>query len=233
MSAIFKREFKSYFTSPIGYTVLAIFFLISGFFFSVLFAGGSPDLTGLFSTMFLIVLVVIPILTMRIFTDDKRNKTEQLLFTAPVKLSGVVMGKFFAAFAVFAIAIGITIVYQLLIAAFITPDWMVYLGNLLGILLLGGTLIAMGMFVSSLTESPVVAAICSFFLSLFVYIMDSLASLTGVSFIEKLVGWVSFNERYRQFTVGIFDYDNVIFFVSIIGLFLFFTVRILDRKRYA
>ena len=63
--------------------------------------------------------------------------------------------------------------------------------------------------------------------------MDSLASLTGVGFIEKLVGWISFNERYRQFTVGIFDYDNVIFFVSIIGLFLFFTVRILDRKRYA
>lgn len=233
MKAIFKREFKSYFTSPIGYTVLAIFFIISGFFFSVLFASGTPDLTNLFSTMFLIVLVVIPILTMRTYTEDKRYRTDQLLNTSPVSLSSIVFGKFFAAFAVFAIAIGITLVYQIIIAFYVTPDWMVYIGNLLGIMLLGGTLIALGMFISSLTESQVVAAICSFSLSLVIYLLDSLVSIAKVDFISKIVNYISFNQRYNQFSVGIFDYDNLIFFISITGLFIFFTVRVLEKKRYA
>ena len=162
MGAIYKRELKSYFTSPIGYVVLAIFFVFAGLFFTIIFQQGSPDLSPLFSSMFMIVLFIIPILPMRIFSDEKRQKTDQLLYTSPVKLSGIVMGKYLAALTVFGIGVGITILYQVIIAFFITPDWMVYLGNLLGMLLLAASLIAVGMFISALTESQLVAAVGSF-----------------------------------------------------------------------
>ena len=97
MGAIYKRELKGYFSSPIGYVILAIFYVFASFFFSILFASGSSDQTQLFSSMFVIVLIVIPLLTMRIFSEDKRQKTDQLLYTAPVSLTGVVIGKYLAA----------------------------------------------------------------------------------------------------------------------------------------
>ena len=233
MGAIYKRELKSYFTSPIGYVVLAIFFVFAGLFFTIIFQQGSPDLSPLFSSMFMIVLFIIPILTMRIFSDEKRQKTDQLLYTSPVKLSGIVMGKYLAALTVFGIGVGITILYQVIIAFFITPDWMVYLGNLLGMLLLAASLIAVGMFISALTESQLVAAVGSFAVSLILWLMDSLAQMINVSFVTKAISWVSFNGRYEAFTTGTLDYSNIVFFLSFAAIFIFLTVRVLDRKRWA
>ena len=110
MKAIFKREFKAYFTSPVGFAVLAIFYLFSGIMFGVFFQAGQPDISGIFAPwLFVISLVIIPILTMRLFSEDKRQKTDQLMLTSPVKLRSIVLGKFFAAFSVFVIAIAITI----------------------------------------------------------------------------------------------------------------------------
>ena len=210
MGAIYKRELKSYFTSPIGYVVLAIFFVFAGLFFTIIFQQGSPDLSPLFSSMFMIVLFIIPILTMRIFSDEKRQKTDQLLYTSPVKLSGIVMGKYLAALTVFGIGVGITILYQVIIAFFITPD-----------------------FISALTESQLVAAVGSFAVSLILWLMDSLAQMINVSFVTKAISWVSFNGRYEAFTTGTLDYSNIVFFLSFAAIFIFLTVRVLDRKRWA
>lgn len=236
MSAVFKREFKAFFTSPVGYFVLAVLFGFAGFYF---FANNmymrSADLTGVFSGLFTIVLLlVLPVLTMRLFSDEKRQKTDQALLTAPVSLTGIALGKFFAALLMFAIGISITIVFAIIIAFQVTPDWLVIIGNYLGLLLMGGMIIAIGMFISSLTESQFIAALGTFAISFALLMVDSLASVFYyISWIGTLVEFISVSARYSEFTSGVINYDNIIFFVSMIALFVFLTVRVLDRKRWS
>lgn len=242
MKAIFKREFKAYFTSPVGFAVLAIFYLFSGIMFGVFFQAGQPDISGIFAPwLFVISLVIIPILTMRLFSEDKRQKTDQLMLTSPVKLRSIVLGKFFAAFSVFVIAIAITIVYQLIIS-FYSPavDWMVFMGNFFGILLYGAALIAVGMFISALTESQVTAAIASFAaelgLALIPMIISTLLgeiSNTFVKYIVKFFDGISILDRYSNFMSGTMNYADILFFLSVAGLFLFFSVMVTERRRYA
>ncbi len=233
MGAIFKREFKSYFTSPLGYVVLTVFALFEGFFFYYLFSNSSGDITVLFSFMMNIVMFLCPILTMRLMSEDKRLKVDQALLTAPVSLWGIVMGKFFAALAMFSLCFLLTLVNQLIFAIFVTPDWMVYIGNLLGMLLLGSSLIAIGIFISALTESQLVSAVVSFGVVLFIMLMDTIASAIKVEAISNVITTLSFNTRYESFSNGVLDFSNLFYFVSITAVFLFLTVRMLQKKRWA
>ena len=236
MSAIFKREFKTFFTSPIGYFVLAVLFGFSGFyFFATNMYAGSADLSGVFGGLFTIVLLlVLPVLTMRLLSDDKRQRTDQALLTAPVSLTGIALGKFLAALLLFAIGISITLVFAVIIAFQVTPDWLVIVGNYVGLLLLGGMVIAIGLFISSLTESQFIAALGTFAISFALLMVDSLASVFySVSWIGAVVEFISVSARYNEFTSGVINYDNIVFFISMIGLFVFLTVRVLDRKRWS
>lgn len=236
MAAIFRREFKTFFTSPIGYCVLAVIFAFSGFmFYTNNLISGSPDLTGVYESLFSVVLLlVLPILTMRLMSEEKRQKTDQALLTAPVSLTGIVVGKFLAALAVFAIALSITLVYALIIATRVTPDWLVVFGNFIGMLLLGGMVIAVGLLISALTESQIIAALGTFAASLVMILIDTLAYVfSGNELLTAVVGFLSVSTRYSEFTVGVISYDSVIFFLSMQALFLFLTVRILDRKRWS
>ncbi len=232
MGAIFKREFKAYFTSPIGYVILAVFMFFSGLYFSYLYMYGYADISFVFSQMFTIVLFVVPIITMRTMSEDRRQKVDQALLTAPVSLTSVVMGKFLAALCVFALGFVPTFVFQLIFSMYLTPQWLIYFGNMVGILLFGGAMIAAGVFISSLTESQMVAAIGSFALSLFVLMMDTFASVINLPFVTKVAEWLSFSGRYNTFVSGVFDYANVLFFVGFAAIFLFLTVRVLDKKRW-
>lgn len=164
MTAIFKREFKSFFTSPVGYVVLALVMGLSGYFFSLYnVTVGYVTLSGVFENLFsFLLLLVLPVLTMRLLSEDKRQKTDQALLTAPVSLTGIALGKFLAALLVFAISISITLVFAIIIAFQVTPDWMVIIGNYIGLLLLGGTIISIGLLISSLTESQFIAALGTF-----------------------------------------------------------------------
>ncbi len=235
MSAIFKREFKTYFTSPIGYVVLAMIFGLSGYyFFQYNLAGGFTDLSYLFSSVLsFLLLLVFPILTMRLMSDDKRQKTDQALLTAPVSLPGIVLGKFAAAMLLFILGISITLVFAFIIALQASPDWMVVFGNFLGLLLLGGMVIALGLLISCLTESQFIAALGTFLASFALLMVDSLGSLfSNNTFALSVIDFLSVYLRYTNFTVGVIQYDDIIFFVSMQALFLFLTVRILDRKRW-
>ena len=233
MRAIFKREFKSYFTSPIGYVVLAVFLIFSGFYFSYMFSNGYPDVTFVFSQMFPITLFIVPILTMRLMSEDRRQKVDQALLTAPVSLSSIVLGKFFAALAVFALGFANTLLFQIIISSFISTNWLVYIGNVVGILLLGASLIAIGLLISALTESQIVAAVGTFAVSLLIITLDSISSTLKNSVLTKLANWISFSGRYQTFVSGVFDYSNLIFFVSVAAIFLFLAVRTLEKKRWA
>ena len=235
MTAVFKREFRSFFTSPVGYVVLAVLFCFSGYFFFVYnLASGSADMSSVYGNLFTIVLLlVLPVLTMRLFSDEKRQKTDQALLTAPTSLTGIVVGKFLSALLMFAIGLSITIVYAVVIAVQVTPDWMVIIGNLLGLLLLGGMVISIGMLISSLTESQFIAALGTFVVSFALLMIDNLTYLFNASWLATIVDFLSINQRYNDFTIGVIHYDDILFFLSMQVLFLFLTVRVLDRKRWS
>lgn len=234
MRAVFRREFRAFFTNPVGYGVLAVLFCISGYFFYLYnLYSGMADLTAVYSGLFTFTLLAAPFLTMRLFSEEKRQKTDQALLTAPVNLTGVVMGKFLAALALFAIGISITLVYAIIIALQATPDWLVIIGNYLGLLLVGGLILSIGVFISSLTESQIIAAIGTLAVSVLFMSIDVLSTLfSSFSFVTSIVEFLSISSRYGDFTSGLIQYDNILFFLTAQALFIFLTVRVLDSKRW-
>lgn len=234
MGAVFRREFRSYFTNPIGYVVLAVLFCVSGYFFYAYnLYSGMADLTGVYGGLFTVSLLAIPFLTMRSFSEEKRQKTDQALLTAPTGLTGIVVGKFLAAMLLFAIAISITLIYAIILAFQVTPDWMVLIGNYLGLLLVGGMIITIGLFISSLTESQVIAALGTMGISLLLLCVDMFSYIFySVSWVTRITGFLSVSARYGDFTSGLIQYDNILFFLTMQALFIFLTVRVLDSKRW-
>ncbi len=234
MLAILRRELSAYFNSAIGYIVMAVFYFFSGmYFYLYCLYYGSSNLTPVFSNMFMIILFLIPIITMKSFSEEKRQKTDQALLTAPVSLFEVVMGKFLGAFILYACCVAIFIVYAIVISFFTTPQWAVILCTILGMLLLGGSLIAIDIFISALTESQVIAAIISIAAGLFIYMVDSLASITQSTFLTSILSTVSFNNNFMNFTYGILNLSNFVFFISVIAIFVFLTVRVFEKKRWS
>ena len=234
MLAVLRRELSAYFSSAIGYVYLAVFYIFSGYFF---FAGslayGLAELTGVFSSIFTLVMFLIPILTMRLMSEDKKQKTDQLLLTSPVSLLSLVMGKFLAAFLVFAMGVAVTLLYGFVLALFVTVVWAVIIGNVLGLLLLGAALISIGMFLSSLTENQVIAAVAGFVVMMLLMLVDMLAAAIPFSFLSDLLYSLSFSQRYAMFTYGILNFANVIFFLSFAAVFVYLTVRVIEKRRWS
>ncbi len=233
MSAIIRKELNSYFNSPIGYVYLGVFFFFAGLFFNnTALAYGSSDMRGLFGSLNTVLMFIIPLLTMRLFSEERRQKTDQALMTAPISLTSIVFGKFFAAFFMFLISISITIVFALILAVHTQPEWSVIFGHLVGFVLLGAALVAIGLFISALTESQVVAAIISFVAAFLLYLIDALAPTIPWEFMRNIMTSISFNVHYDDFTLGLLNFANIIYFLSVVAVFIFFTVRIIDRRRW-
>ena len=234
MGAIFRREMGAFFTSGIAYVFLAGFALFSGLFFSLNVVGsGISDMSPMFSSMFLIVVFLIPILTMRLLSEEKKNRTDQGLLTAPVSLTSIVLGKYFAALALFIIAESVVFIYSIIIALCGQVVWSTLLGNYFAMLFLGAAFIAIGLFISSLTENQMASAVIGIFVLFMLYHMDSLAVNIPVEFIQKALIAASFYSRYIELTRGVFDLSTIVYFISIAVLFNFFTVRVLDKRRWA
>lgn len=234
MFAIFKRELKAYFTSPLGYVFLAIFYAFSGLFFYIFsLSVGSTDISSVFLMMFIVLMVFVPLLTMRLLSEDKKQKTDQLILTAPVSLLSIVMGKFLAAYAIFAIGVAVMPVYGFVMSTFATVSWLPIWGNTVGLLLLGGIFVSIGLFISSLTENQMIAAIGGFFINLMMLLMNTLKSALPNGFLQDVLSSISVYSRYSEITNGIFSLSSLIFFVSVIFIFLFLTVRVLEKRRWA
>ena len=234
MFAISKRELKAYFTSPLGYVFLAIFYAFSGLFFYIFsLSVGSTDISSVFLMMFIVLMVFVPLLTMRLLSEDKKQKTDQLILTAPVSLLSIVMGKFLAAYAIFAIGVAVMPVYGFVMSTFATVSWLPIWGNTVGLLLLGGIFVSIGLFISSLTENQMIAAIGGFFINLMILLMNTLKSALPNGFLQDVLSSISVYSRYSEITNGIFSLSSLIFFVSVIFIFLFLTVRVLEKRRWA
>lgn len=241
MRAIFKREVSAYFNSLIGYIFLAAFFAASGVLFGITSVTKSPtdgllylttDMSGMYSILFFALLVLIPILTMRTLSEDKKNKTDQCLLTAPISLNALVLGKFLAAFMIYSIGVCMTLVYAIVLNFFAEVIWLEVLGNAVGLLLVGAAFISVGVFISSLTENQVIAAVGGFVSMCALYLISSIAAIIPIDWIKNILMKLSFADRYYRFTYGIFDFSNVLFFISAAVIFLFLTVRVLERRRW-
>ena len=230
MAAIYKREMHSYLTSAVGYVFLAVFFAISGYyFFATSLVSNSTDLSYVFSNLFSIAIFLVPLLTMKLFSEERKQRTEQLLFTAPV-VPGVVLGKFLH-LTMYLLGMSVTLVYFLVMCAFRVPDVAVFAGNFLGLLLLGAALCAIGIFISALTESQVIAAVGSLAIGMFLLFANSFTPVVSNQLLNKVMDAISFYDHYLSFTRGLIHLSDLTFFISVTVLFLFLTVRHLERRR--
>ena len=214
---------------------MAVLFCVSGyFFFHYNLSVNNADLTNVFVKLFSIILLTLPFLTMRLFSEEKRQKSDQALFTAPVGLAGIVMGKFLATLLLYLLGLSITLVYGMVIAfGGAIPDWTLLIGNYLGLALVGGLIISVGVFVSALTESQVIAAVGTLAVSLLLMCVDLVGSLfASFAWISKVAEFLSITSRYADFALGLIYYDNVFFFLSIQALFIFLTVRVYEKRRW-
>lgn len=234
MFAIYKRELSSYFSSPVGYIVLAAFMAFSGIYFYIqcLFSGTS-SMYGVFQSMFFILLFIIPLITMRSFADDRRHRTDQALLTSPVKIHSIVTAKFLSALTMLALCLVSYIIEGIILSMIASPDWSVLFGNILGMLFMGSSFIAIGVFISSLTENAIVAALVSFMANVIISLIDTISSTVSWDFLKNVLSSLSFQNKYGNFSLGLISLSDVVFFVSSAALFLFLTDRVLDRRRWA
>ncbi len=234
MLSVLKRELSAYFKAPIGYVFIAASFLFSGFFFwTFSLSVGSTDVSGVFQGMFYVYMIFVPILTMRLMAEDNRQKTDQLLLTAPVSLFGLVFGKFLSAYIIFLMGDVIMLIYGVVMSFYAEVNWAMIFGNFVALALVGGIFVSAGLFISSLTESQMIAAIGSFALNLTLMLITAVTSLIPWKFLSDIVMSLSVFDRYYEFTTGIFSLSNAFFFLSVIVIFMFLTVRVLEKRRWA
>lgn len=238
MLAIFKREMRSYFTTSIGYIFLASALVISALIFSIsTIFSQTADTAVYFSGLVFVLMVFIPILTMKSFSEEKRTKTEQMLLTAPVSTIQMVLGKFFSAFTMLAIFLGLSCVFILPLNSFVAegasgPNPALVIGNIMALLLVGMCFIAIGIFISSLTENQFAAIVITILVLLLLFLINIFNSVIDVYVIRVILDWLSIYARYESFTNGIFDIGALIYYISVSGVFLFLTVRVFESRKY-
>lgn len=248
--AIFKREMSVYFTSPIAYAVTIIFLVITGYFFAAslsaysiysLQAFQNPQLKGLnladmvvapmMSNMAVIMLLMLPALTMRLMSEEKKSGAHELLFTYPVRDIEVVLGKYLAALAVFAVMLALTSTHQLFLLALGKNTLAAAAPGYLGLLLLGGAFIALGLMVSTLTENQIVAAVVSFGLLLLLWVAGWSASFTSSS-LGEVLKYISIVTHFEGFAKGLIDTKDLAYYLLFIFSCLFLSLRSLESKRW-
>ena len=211
---------------------LAVFYAIAGYyFFATSLVSNSTDLSYVFSNLFSIVIFLVPMLTMRLFSEERRQKTEQALFTAPVSFTGVVMGKFLACLTMYLLGMGVTLLYFLVMCPFRFRTWRCSAATFWDCFCWGRRCVPSGIFISSLTESQVIAAVGSLAIGLFLLFANSFTPVVSSEWINAVMDGISFYQHYLDFTRGLLNLSDLTFFVSVTALFLFLTVRHLERRR--
>ena len=235
MLAVFKKELRSYFTSVIGYVFLVLFLSVAAIILATTtLYSMSADITSFFMMMVFVSAIALPLLTMKSFSEEKKSKTEQLLLTAPVSIVGIVMGKFLAAYTVFAACMVLNTLYCFVLMNYAVLKVGTLLGCLLEVLLTGLVYIAIGLFVSALTENQLTAAIGT---------MGIILAFLGVGLISMLIpssygiryvfNFLSIFTRFQAFVNGYIDFSSIIYYLSVGAIFIYLTIRIYDRRRYS
>ncbi len=255
MFAIYRKEMRSYFINPIGYIFLWVFLVFSALLccYSTIISG-SYDTSSYFLFLIMSFIILIPILTMRLFAEERKLRTEQLLLTAPVTITGMVLGKYLAALTMFVGSILISCINFLpiyligrqeaasdeLTRVHIGPVTGEIVGSVIAVILLGAALIAVGTFISSLTENQLSAAVISVGVIAAMVLLNVLNLMTdadgqpliGVYAIRAVIDWVSVVSRFTNFSNGVFYYADLLYYATLAFVFLFLTVRVYEKRRW-
>ena len=248
---IFKKEMRLYFTSPVAWVIITMFLFIAGYFFYSIFAfytlasmqsAMNPQmarelnvtdsvLRPLFSNVSVILLLLMPLLTMRLFAEERRSGTIELLLTYPVRDGAVLIGKYLAALALYAIMLALTLLYPGIVFYFARVEWGPLLTGYLGLLLMGATFLAVGIFASSLTENQIVAAVTTFGTLLILWVVGWSAEYVGGPW-GRVLSHLSILEHFDTFARGVLDTKDVIYYVDVTIVALFLTLRSLEARRW-
>ncbi len=234
MLAIYKREMRGYFTGVIGYVFLVLFLAVGGlaFCYTTLYSM-SATVTSYYAIMLIFSAVVLPLLTMKAFSEERKIKTEQLLLTAPVSIPAMVFAKFLASYTVYAAALVFNSLYFLILLPYAELKTAILLGNILALLLIGAVFIAIGVFVSSLVENQLSAAVGTISIIFVLLAIGLVNALIPSSYwIRFVLDGISVFSRFQYFSNGIFDIAGLVYYISITALFLYLTMRVFDRRRY-
>lgn len=243
-----RRELSAYFLSPMGYVLGGLFLLVVSVIFllglplpmkslePVFRGGGESSLGDLFTILAGVMVVVVPLLTMRLVSEELRSGTIETLMTAPVTDTEVILGKFLGTMGMYAALLATTLVYFVLLAVYGKPDWGVAATGYLGMILLGATYVAVGVFASTLTHYQVVAGLIGIavlgFFTLGVFLVSLLASMVFRPEVVKAVGQLNMIGYLSDFSMGFLDTRSVVYFVTVTAFFLFLSVKVLESRRW-
>lgn len=233
MYAIFKKELKNYFLTPVAYVFMAPFIAFTALNFVLMLSYQYVSISSVLSSINTLCLFIVPILTMQLFAEERNKKTEQLLITAPVNVSEIVLGKYFAALGVFLITLAVSLVFPVIAFVVSTPSISETIVAYLGVILLWASFISVGVFISSLTESQVISAIVTFAVLFVLYSIDAWTLSITSEFMRKIINILAVFTRYNDFNIGLISLSNIIYYLSFIFVFLFLTVRNIEKRRYS
>ena len=224
---------RAYFTTPVGYIFLAAMLLISACVFSYsTLMSQTWRMNTYFIFMMFTFIVLVPVLTMKSFSEERRTKTEQMLLTSPVSLTGMVMAKYLAAMTMMTGVLLLTTIYFIPFYIYGEPSTAMLFGNLLALLLAGSAFIAIGIFISSLTENQMVSCVVTIVIILLFLVVSLANSNIDSYFVRSILNWISVFSRFGNFTNGIFDLASVLYYVSITAVAIFLTVRVYEKRRW-
>lgn len=251
---IAKKELQSYFSSPVAYVVITIFLIITGYSFYNQFASFSTlsfqastnpaiaqqqnllNITEtvvrpLFGYISMIMLLMMPLLTMRLFAEEKKSGTIELLLTYPISDIEVILGKFFACFVVFLLMLLLTFTYPGLLIMLGEPEIGPTITGYIGLIFMGAAFISLGIFTSSLTENQIIAATLSFGSLLLFFMMGYSVSMMGPT-LGNLMNYISMIQHLEGFAKGVVDTTDIIYYILFVTLFIFLTLRVLESKKW-
>jgi ABC-2 type transport system permease protein len=247
--AIARKELRGYFASPVGYVVIGMYALVFGFFYAVGLnwfvrqsmqgpaTGGGPlninqqMIRYVLMNSTVINLLVVPLITMRTYAEEKKSGTIELLMTSPVTDFQIIVGKFLGAMALYASMIGITLIHMALLFVYGSPELKPILTGYLGLLLLGGCFVSVGLFFSSLSRNQIVAGMFTFAVLLLLWVVDWVGSFTGPA-VEKVVTYLSITGHLEDFLRGVIDSQHLVYYLSFITFGLFLTAKAVDSERW-
>ncbi len=254
--AIAKREFNSYFKSPMGWVLLAIYTFISGLYFSSMLLSSYADASAVLQFMRSLFMILIPLMTMRTISEDKKNGTEVLLATSPASTTQIVLGKYLGTVLMFLAVSAANVLYVIITLAYGGMIDIRYFGTLIAYLLTAFTYLAIGVFASALTENQIIAAVISFVIFVSFEVLSALSQMIGnlltsllnqIDFLDKIpaatetaagqglanaLNWLNPSNRLEGFASGTFDLLTIIYFISMIVIFLYLTVQVMDKRRW-
>lgn len=232
MLAVFKKEVAIFFLTPFGYVFIGFFWLISGIVFTVYnLSGGRGDIYGMLGVLNFASIVVFPVLTMKLLAEEKKMATDQLLFTSPVTLTSIILGKYFAALFVFLVALTGTGIFAVFTLLFGKTSPGAILGSYLGFVLLGAAYIAICLFASALTENQVTSAITGFGFLFGFMLIGLLANSVPLTGLKETLKWLAILSKYEEFTSGLLKAGPLVYYLGFSVAFVFLTISVVENRQ--